>query len=99
MASIALLLTITCMAALSRFLLTETESRKQIIAFWVLSACAGGVLKLTLGLRRSWPLALLTGTTATAAILLVRWHLEGLCPHTWPQCPDPIYAIRKSWGI
>lgn len=97
--ALALFLAIVSFAALSRYFLTETESRLQIFIFASLAAFVEWIVKPSLGMRPQLPLALLTGVCSAAAILLVRWHLEGLCPHTWPQCPDPIYAVRKSWGI
>jgi hypothetical protein len=90
---------ITAAAALSRLTLTGTESRKHILAFWILAVTVEAVIKPRLRVRPSLWLALLTGACATGAIVFVRWHLEGLCPHTWPQCPHPIYAARKSWGF
>lgn len=97
--ALALFLAIVSFAALSRYFLTETESRLQIFIFASLAAFVEWIVKPSLGMRPQLPLALLTGVCSAAAIVLVRWHLEGLCPHTWPQCPDPIYAVRKSWGI
>lgn len=97
--SFALSLAVVIFAALSRYILTETESRLQIMAFSSLAFCVEWIVKPSLGVTPRWSSALLTGLCSTAAIILVRWHLEGLCPHTWPQCPDPIYVVRKSWGI
>lgn len=97
--TLALFLTIVSLAALTRYFLTETESRLQIFIFASLAAFVEWIVKPSLGMRPQLPIAFLTGVCSAAAIVLVRWHLEGLCPHTWPQCPDPIYAVRKSWGI
>ena len=83
-------------AALGRYLLPDIETRKQIITFWIMSICVEFFVKPKLGIRQSWTLAILSGVCATTAILLVRWHIKGLCPHTWPQCPDPAYAIWKA---
>jgi hypothetical protein len=86
-------------AAVSRYLLPDIESRKQIITFWIIAICVEFVVKPKLGIRQSCALAVLSGVCATTAILLVRWHIKGLCPHTWPQCPDPAYAIWKAWSV
>ncbi len=87
------------LAALTRFWLTETESRTQILVFCSLTACVEWGVKPLLGMRPRLVVALFTGVGAAGAILIVRWHLEGLCPHTWPQCPDPVYAVLKSLKI
>lgn len=97
--SIAIFVAVVSFAALSRYLLTEIETRLQILVFLILAVCVEWIVKPLLGVRSQWLLAILTGLCSTIAIILVRWYLEGLCPHTWPQCPNPIYAIRKSWGI
>jgi hypothetical protein len=99
MVSFALLVAIIAAAGLSRLTLTEIESRKQIIVFWILAIVIEAVIKPRLRVKRSLWIAFLTALCATGAILLVRWYLKGFCPHTWPQCPDPIYAFRKSLGI
>jgi hypothetical protein len=86
-------------AALSRLCMPSISSRLQIAAFCFLAVGIEWFIKPELGKKPSVMVALLTCACTTAAILLVRWHTEGLCPHTWPQCTDPIYAVRKSWGI
>lgn len=97
--SITLLLALVGAAVLSRLTLTEVESRKQIFAFCCLTLIIEMLVKPTLRIRPNLWVALLTGLCATCAIVAVRWHLKGFCPHTWPQCRDPIRELVKSFGI
>ncbi|WP_221420144.1 hypothetical protein [Novosphingobium chloroacetimidivorans] len=97
--SLVLLLLIVWAAVLSRLALTETESRKQILAFWVLAVTVEALVKPTLRLRSNLWMAILTGLCVTCAIVSVRWYLKGFCPHTWPQCRNPILDLVKSFGI
>lgn len=85
----------TAAAGASRLLLTTTESRVQIAAFLFIGAL------VELGVKPSWGISprlgswIATGMCTTFAILTVRWHLEGLCPHTQPLCQNPIGAAIK----
>jgi hypothetical protein len=97
--SVLLILALSGAAALSRFCIPSISSRLQIAAFCFLAVGIEWFIKPELGKKPSVMVALLTCACTAAAILLVRWHTEGLCPHTWPQCTDPIYAVRKSWGV
>lgn len=93
------LIGLTILAALSRYTLTSTESRRQIAAFWLVVICVERYLKPRVGLKPHWLPALFTCACTTGAIVLVRWQIKGLCPHTWPQCPSPVLALRTSIGV
>jgi predicted cobalt transporter CbtA len=97
--SIAVIMALSALAALSRYSFIHTESRVQITAFWILSGFAEWGLKPLLGIEPKLAIWLITGVCTTSTILLVRWSLEGLCPHTWPQCPDPIDAYGRILGL
>ena len=58
----------------------------------------GGYVALMVGREgvqvARWLTALATAIATTLAILAVRWHVEGLCPHTWPQCASyPFWRV------
>jgi hypothetical protein len=94
-----LLIALTGLATLSRLWFTETETRLQIAAFLAFAVCVEWVLKPRIGIRPKWPLMIITGCFTTGAIILTRWHLKGLCPHTWPQCPEPLEALLALSGL
>lgn len=98
-AHVCFLLGLTSLATLSRYMLTSTESRLQIGAFCLVVAFAEWYLKPRMHLKPHWLLAVLNCVCTTGAIVAVRWHIEGLCPHTWPQCPRPMSALLTSLGI
>ncbi len=85
---------LVALAILSRFMLLDTYSRWQIAAFWLLAALLEWGVKPRIGLKARWLTALATAIATTLAILAVRWHVEGLCPHTWPQCASyPFWRV------
>jgi hypothetical protein len=98
-AHVAFLIGLASLAALSRYTLTFTESRWQIAAFWLVVVCAEWYVKPRVGIKPQWLLALSTCACTTGAIILVRWHIKGLCPHTWPQCPSPMAGVLHSLGV
>lgn len=62
-------------AALTRYLIFDIETRMQIAAFVVLAAVWGWTN------RRSGLVGFIVNSVASAAaIIAVRWWLEGLCP-------------------
>jgi hypothetical protein len=90
---------LTFAAALTRYLLPSFPSRLQIAFFIFLTIFVECWIKPELKVKPKFLAALLTCACTLGAILLVRWQTEGLCPHTWPQCSEPIYAWRKAWGL
>lgn len=66
-------------AALTRYELRDTESRIQILAFWLLAVVVQAFLPRSRSPNDGWTL-LLNGTAATLAIMLTRFALEGLPP-------------------
>lgn len=62
------------MAGAVRLNLLLTESRLQIVAFWMIAL----LLELAAGDERSWPRFALNGSAATAAIIAAKWYIEGV---------------------
>jgi hypothetical protein len=67
-------------AALSRCVLTTVESRLQMAAFIYAVAVNEWLAGPARGRNPSIAWALINAFAAIAAILAVRWNLEGLCP-------------------
>jgi hypothetical protein len=76
----ALALVFGMAAALSRCTLTSVESRVQMAAFICVVAVNEWLARPARGRTPSIPWALINAFAAIAAILAVRWNLEGLCP-------------------
>ncbi len=93
--SLTLVLALSGLAALSRYQLATVLSRHQIAAFAVAAVSVELLIKPRLGIRPSWLMAIATTACTTAAIIATRWSMKGLCPHTWPRCPDPIAAAQS----
>ena len=97
--SLTSLVALTALAAVSRSSLPKLESRLQILIFLTLAGLVEWVVKPHVGAQSRWAAAVVTGLFTTGAIVLVRWSSEGLCPHAWPQCADPIAAYVKLIGL
>jgi hypothetical protein len=84
---IGLVVAFALLGIASRFALQATETRLQILAAWVLALAVDRIGKPAVALRPSRTWCALTAASATAGMLTVRWHLEGLCPHHYaPHC-------------
>lgn len=99
MFTLAQVTALTALAALSRHALPQTQSRVHILVFLLLAGLTEWGVRSASGLKPRLRVAILTGACTTGSILLVRWLREGLCPHTWPQCPDPLSAYSKMLGF
>ena len=93
--SLALVLALSGLAALSRYLLPTVLSRHQIAAFVIAAGAVELLIKPRFGVRPTWPAFVLTASCTTSTIIATRWSMQGLCPHTYPQCPDPV-AMAES---
>jgi hypothetical protein len=83
----------TLLAALTRDTLRLVESRVQITCFVAVAAAYEWGVRPHLGRKPSRSGFLFNATLAVAALLAVRWHLEGLCPgYRRIHCTPDIYA-------
>ncbi|MBW6522397.1 hypothetical protein KZ810_02700 [Sphingomonas sp. RHCKR47] len=70
-----------------RFVLQATETRLQIVAVCVLAIAVDRLAKPMMRLRPSRTWCAAAAAAGTAGMLIVRWNLEGLCPHNpLPHC-------------
>lgn len=78
---VGVLMAFAVAGAVSRFALQLTHSRLQVAAFVVAAVALEwlGSRWMPIVPSRFWGVA--NALAASAAILIVRWHLEGLCPH------------------
>ena len=86
-ANIAIVIAFAVLGVASRVILQTTETRLQILGAWVLALAVDRIGKPRIALRPSRTWCALAAAGATAGMLAVRWHLEGLCPHRYaPHC-------------
>jgi hypothetical protein len=97
--SLITLVAFATLASVSRYSLPKLESRVQILIFLMLTGLAEWLVKPLVGVQPTWGAAVITALSTTSAIVLVRWLREGLCPHVWPQCIDPIAAYVRLIGF
>lgn len=93
---LALAILLVLSAVWSRYTFQETESRFQIFLLWIFAFVVEWGLKPTYGTRPDWRVFLAICFLAAGAVIAVRSKVEGLCPHTWPDCSfhRPIPLLR-----
>ena len=67
-------------AAITRAILTETESRGQMLGFAALAAAYELISRPALGITPRLSGFAINAGVAIIAVLAIRWQLEGLCP-------------------
>lgn len=86
-ANVAIVLAFAVLGVATRLTLQTTETRLQILGSWILAAAVDRIGKPAIALRPSRTWCALAAAAASAGMLAVRWHLEGLCPHRYaPHC-------------
>ena len=74
------------LAIISRYTLLDVESRTQILCLWLIAATVEWPVKIALGLRSRSSSFLSVCVMIAIAVITTRGFIEGLCPHTWPNC-------------
>lgn len=85
--NIAIVIVFALLGVASRLAFQTTETRLQILGSWILALAVDRIGKPAIALKPSRTWCALAAAAASAGMLLVRWHLEGLCPHRYaPHC-------------